>query len=184
MGDVVKTVTSAQWEAVCEDYIAQNLVRGPGKPYSLADCAKAHGLNYDWVRQVAARDKWKRKLKARVEEVKQKAVEQITEAAVFDEREVRVRQATVAKLASSLAYKRLAALTEKEIKELSISECIALIKVGLVEERQALGLGDVYTANTNNGQSGDQMSDAQVFAVARRVIQMKQNSGVYSADEE
>lgn len=173
---------SLRWEAIKEDYISQNLVRQKGQPaYDLRKLAEAHKVSYHYLRQIAGKQKWNQQLKDRIEERKRKAVEAIQGVALYDEIEIRTRQASYARLASSLAYRKLQSIKDADVKKMSVKDAIELMKLGLAEERVALGLKD----GSEPPPPADQrlLSDAQVFAVARRVIELKRGSdGSYSAD--
>ena len=173
---------SLRWEAIKEDYIAQNLTRAKGQPaFNLRKLAEAHGVSYHYVRQIAATQKWNKQLKERIEQRKQEAVANITGVALFDEIEIRTRQATYARLASSLAYQKLSEMTKEDIKKLSVRDAIELLRIGLTEERVALGIKD--TGAPPPATEERQLSDQQVFAVARRVIELKRGQdGSYGTE--
>jgi hypothetical protein len=173
---------SLRWDAIREDYISQNLVRQKGQPaYTFRKLADAHKVSYNYLRQIAATQKWNDALKDRIEERKRQAVERIQGVALFDEIEIRTRQASYARLASSLAFKKLQSIKEKDVSKLSVKDAIELMKLGLSEERIALGIKD----GSEPPPAADQrlLSDAQVFAVARRVIELKRgDDGSYGTD--
>jgi hypothetical protein len=175
---------SVRWDVIREDYIAQNLVRAKGQPpYNLKALSAAHGISYHYIRQIAGTQKWNKLLKERVEERNRQAVEQITGVALFDEIEIRTRQATYARLASSIAHAKLNGLDQNDIKKLSVRDAIELLRIGLAEERTALGLDK---GGTPPAQPEDRsLSDQQVFAVARRVIEMRRgDDGSFSPETE
>ena len=174
---------SLRWEAIKEDYIAQNLTRAKGQPaFNLRKLAEAHNVSYHYVRQIAATQKWNKQLKERIEQRKQEAVASITGVALFDEIEIRTRQATYARLASSLAHQKLSGMTVEDIKKMSVRDAIELLRIGLTEERVALGIKDIG-GTPPPPEAERQLSDQQVFAVARRVIELKRGQdGSYGAD--
>jgi hypothetical protein len=175
---------SLRWTAICEDYIAQNLARQKGQPaYNLKRLAEAHGVSYHYLRQIAATQKWNDLLKARIEERRAKAVEQIQGVALYDEIEIRTRQASYARLASSISFKKLNGLSDDDIKKISIRDAIELMRIGMSEERAALGIKD--GSEPLPPTEGRTLSDEQVFSVARRVIEMRRDGdGSFSEDRE
>ena len=177
----------SKWALIREDYLAQNLRRAKEDPsYTLKQCAEAHGVSYQYIRKVASDQGWADMLRERADELRREALARMQGVALFDELEIRTRQATYARLASSLAYRKLQSLGEADVKALSIKEAIELMRIGLTEERQALGIGDVV--RVPDGPRDDEsrvLSDTQVFAVARRVLELRRNDdGSYGTDPE
>jgi len=174
--------SSLRWAAIREDYIAQNMRREKGQPaYRLPQLAAAHKVNYHYLRQICGTQKWNAELKRRVEERTRAATETLKGVSLFNELEIRTRQATYARLASSLAHKKLLSIKDDDVKKLTIKDAIELLKIGLGEERQALGIGD--TVRVPQTTEERVLSDSQLFAVARRVIELRQHDdGVYSTD--
>lgn len=173
-----------QWTLLREDWLAQNLRRKKGDPpYNYKQLAAAHDVSYLRVRQVAAQQNWQGLLKERQRELEEQAQEHLKGVALFDEIEIRTRQATYARLASSLAEKKLRSLDEKRIAKMSIKDAIELMKLGLTEERQALGIGDTVRIPTGGSEHAKVLSDQQVFAVARRVMELRRHEdGSYGPD--
>lgn len=173
---------SLRWEGIKEDYISQNLVRQKGQPaFNFKDAAAAHKVSYHYLRQIAATQKWNQQLKERIEERKRTAIANIQNVSLYDEIEIRTRHASYARLASSLAYQKLNGLKKADIGKMSIKDAIELLKIGLSEERVALGIRDGSEPPPPAEQRT--LSDTQVFAVARRVIELKRgDDGSYSPD--
>ena len=180
---VVAIKGQKRWDLMCEDFIAQNLrLTKDDPPYTLKDCAAAWGVSYPLLRQKAATQKWNIQLKERLERLRLEAQEKIQNIALFDEIEIRTRQATYARHASLIAYQKLKGLDEKAIAKMSIKDAVELLKIGLSEERQALGIGDTLRVPPAPGQ-GDKpvLNERQVFAVARRVLEMRKlDDGSYA----
>lgn len=178
---VVTIKGQKRWDLIGEDFIAQNLSRAKDDPpYTLKDCANAWGISYTLIRQMSSKHKWAVKLKERIETLRLATQERLQDVALFDELEIRTRQATYARMASSLAYKKLAGLDDKAIAKMSIKDAVELLKLGLGEERQALGIGESMRLSNPNGNGQPALSDGQVFAVARRVLEMRRTSdGTY-----
>lgn len=170
-----------RWELIKEDWIAQNLRLMPGEPaYTLKQLAAAWGIAYVVIRQMSSKHKWGPQLKERLAKLQEETHARLHEVALFDEIEIRTRQATYARLASSIAFQKLQTLDEKAIKNMSVKDAVELLKIGLGEERQALGIGDVV-ATPKSPEDRAVLSEKQVFAVARRVLEMrKQADGSYA----
>jgi len=173
---------SLRWDAIREDYIAQNMARQKGQPaFTYKDTAAAHDVSYPYLRQIAAKQNWNRMLKQRVSERAKEVAERIQGVALFDEIEIRTRHATYARLASSLAHARLSGMKRDDIAKMSVKDAIELLRIGLTEERTSLGIKDGSQPPPQAEQRT--LSDSQVFAVARRVIELKRGSdGSYGAD--
>ena len=131
------------WSVAKLDYITENLHRaGRGDPYTLKDVAAKWGVSYGQARNIAGRDKWNAELAQREKERNNKALEKVQTYEQFNEAEIRSRQARYSRLAMGKAMQRLAAL---DPATLTVKEAIELLKLGLVEERKALGLPDAFT---------------------------------------
>jgi len=136
------------------------------------------------VRRQAAKDNWSTQLEERISKQSKEVAVRLEESTMFNELEVRVRHALQAKLMSDIGSKRLNMLTDEDIQKISLQDAVFLLRSGISEERKALGL------DTESGEPGIApvtarvLSDDQVFAVARRVTNMKKDeNGVYSVDE-
>lgn len=164
------TSNKIKWAALRDDYIAQNLSRREDDPpYTLKRHAEIHDLNYTYLRARAGRERWSTLLKEELDKKRSEVMERIGESAIINEIEIRTRHCTYARKASSLAYERLNSMTAKDISKLSIRDAVDLLKLGLDEEKKALGLEDGASTGTKEGTSRV-LTDAQVFAVARQVI--------------
>lgn len=182
---LTKAANKVKFAIAKEDFIAQNLARQPGEPpYTLRQIAEVYNISYNYLRIIAAKEKWSTELEARLEDKKRQAGERIQRQAVLDEIEIRTRQATYARFASELAIRRLKLLDGKDIKQLSVRNAIELLKVGLAEERNVVMVGEPIQPPLE-GDAGPGLTDDQVFAVAARIIETHQNpSGVYEETDE
>ncbi len=103
------------------------------KPFTLKQVAKKWGVAYGTVKNKAYRDGWRNQLtQAKAERDKRSSV--IVARYVT---EVRWYQARVARAAIVKAMK---ALTQFKPEDLTVSEVIRLLKLGLEQERRALGI--------------------------------------------
>lgn len=170
-----------QFAMVREEYINRNMIRKPGDPaYSLLSVAKQYKVPYKKVREIAARERWSEELARRLEEKAKQLKVRMENATVFDEMEIRLRQMSYARLASSVAMKRIKALDKDEVPKMSIKDAIALLQLGLTEERLAAaevlgGLG-----GEGNSVGGGVLTAEQVFQVAKLIMDSRKGpDGVY-----
>ena len=117
------------WRTIKTDWLAKNLRVGQ-KPFTLKQVATKWGVAYGTVKNKAYRDGWRNQLtQAKAERDKRSSV--IVARYVT---EVRWLQARVARVAIVKAMKVL------KQKDLTVSEAIRLVKLGLEQERRALGI--------------------------------------------
>ena len=120
------------WGAIKTDWMAENLRAGQ-KPFTLKQVAKKWGVAYGTVKNKAYRDGWRNQLtQAMAERDKRSSV-----IVARYETEVRWLQARVARAA---IVKALKALKQFKPKDLTASEATRLLKMGLEQERRALGI--------------------------------------------
>lgn len=139
------------WFAVREDYIAENLILG--KRYTLSELAKRWSLTYATVKNKASKEGWSDLLAEAKREKAKGALDRLKADATIVESDIRVRQAAYAQVASE---KAIQALRRIDIDQLKIRDIIDLLKLGLVEERRALGFADAYQFINTSSESGDQ----------------------------
>ena len=117
------------WRTIKTDWLAKNLRVGQ-KPFTLKQVAKKWGVAYGTVKNKAYRDGWRNQLtQAKAERDKRSSV--IVARYVT---EVRWCQARLARVAIVKALKALNQM------DLTVSEAIRLLKLGLEQERRALGI--------------------------------------------
>ena len=117
------------WGAIKIDWMAENLRAGQ-KRFTLKQVAKKWGVAYGTVKNKAYRDGWRNQLtQAKAARDKRSSV-----IVARYETEVRWYQARVARAAIVKALKALTQL------DLTASEVIRLLKLGLEQERRALGI--------------------------------------------
>ncbi len=117
------------WRTIKIDWLAKNLRVGQ-KPFTLKQVATKWGVAYGTVKNKAYRDGWRNQLtQAKAERDKRSSV--IVARYVT---EVRWLQARLARVAIVKAMKAL------KQKDLTVSEAIRLVKLGLEQERRALGI--------------------------------------------
>lgn len=132
---------SVNWIAVKQDYLTTNLNPQNEKPYSLAQLASTWDLNYGTVRNRASTEGWNEELNDQANKQSKEVIELAQKQYIYDEVDIRRRQADIAKFATAKAIERLRNL---KVDELTPREAIELLRLGLVEERKALGMPDKY----------------------------------------
>jgi len=130
---------ATKWNLVKEDYLARNLTVRNGPAASLRDVALAWKLPYKTVRNHAAAERWRDELRARTLEQATELASQIKAQNLADETALRLRHAETARQA---IHKGLERLNSLNAQDLSPREAIELLRLGLSEERKALGYGE------------------------------------------
>ena len=129
------------WNLVREDYFARNL-RGQGTVRStLKELADAWAIPYKTVRNRASGEKWSEQFRDRAIQHATAVATRLQREDVVDETVVRLRHAKTARLAIDTALARLASV---DPEELTVREMVELLRLGLTEERRALGLPEQF----------------------------------------
>jgi hypothetical protein len=131
------------WDQLRLEFFVKNLNPQGKKLLTLHALAKTHGLNYGSLRNVACKGKWTVELRRLLKEKQELADQFIQNLQVEQEVEVRTRQAQFARMAQNKAILKLSMI---DPKNLTVKEATELLKLGLQEERRALGLEEDYTA--------------------------------------
>jgi len=129
------------WQGVKDAWFLKNLEPHRTEFYTLKMLADKFGIPYGTVRNKAAEEGWKQELEERVVSRSKNVLAVAEREHTYSEYETRMRQASIARL---LLEKVMCKLDSVLPSELSIRECIDILKVALVEERKALGLPDRY----------------------------------------
>lgn len=186
-----RKVTSRDWPLMMEHYINKNIAATDGNKYTLGMTAAHYGVNSDDLRRVASEQRWKDKLEEAIKErdiqVRKKLADHRANVIInaqtlgpMTEARVRVQQSQIARMARDLAAKRL-----KKMKpdELTVSQAISLLQLGLAEERKSLGIPDKYEVHVED-EGSDYMSTQRAREILGRVIEMARNKdGSYQSAE-
>jgi hypothetical protein len=145
------------WEAAKIEFITESLKRATrSETLTLKEFAEQLGISYGQLRNMAGKGNWKEELKQRMRFREEKAVRRATEYEAINEAEIRTRQAKFARLASNKAITKLNLI---DPATLTVREAIELLRLGLIEERRALGLPDAFTfAPPTKDEHGDYQS--------------------------
>lgn len=103
--------------------------------------ARAWAIPYKTIRNRASAESWREHLRQRAIEHSSDVVSRIKASELADEVAVRMRHAEIARRTLNKALQRLETL---DPQKLSAKETADLIRLGLSEERKALGLPDYY----------------------------------------
>lgn len=150
-GNSDPVIRKAKWAALKEEFIELAIT---GKDIHWPTLANKYGFNPQTCRNRASTGKWyaeienRRKLREQVleqqlSERSKLALDKLNEDFATSEAAVRKRHATIAR---GLQVKAVARLREFELKDFKPSDVISLLRLGLEEERFALGLPQVYEA--------------------------------------
>jgi hypothetical protein len=132
-----KVKAPPKWSVIKLDYFQQNTKPGITHKFTLGDLAKKHGLSYGHVRNVAGKEGWQAELDELMKDKPKLAIQATKQLAIVNEIEVRLRQATISRKAID---KAIAALDLVPAEKLEVKDAINLLKLGLEQERKALGI--------------------------------------------
>ena len=127
------------WDRLRLEYLRENLHGDRAERFTLADLAKRHGLSHGLVRNVAAKQEWTKQLEEMLVTVNAEATSALQERSRVKEIDVRLRQAAFCQIAMN---KAMAKLLRLEPDELTTKDAIALLSLGLQQERRAMGIAD------------------------------------------
>lgn len=143
------TIRRAKWASLKEEFLELSIT---GKDIHWPTLASKYGFSPQTCRNRASTEKWYNEIterrRLREDILEQKLTERTTLALdklnsdfATNEVSIRKRHATIAR---GLQVKAVARLRELELKEFSPRDTIALLKLGLEEERFAMGLSETF----------------------------------------
>lgn len=139
------------WDSIREEYIQQNLIERENR-FTLKQVALFYGINYGTLRNHAGKESWANELEQRRTAQQMQITEKLKEArGVFNEIELRVRQA---RFAQSMQQKAMLKLQSLQPDDFTVKDAIDMMRLALVEERKAIGLPDKFefTGGTGEGE--------------------------------
>lgn len=153
-------VNRAKWASLKEEFLELSLT---GKDIHWPTLAGKYGFKAQTARHKASTQKWyaeieeRRKLREDVLEAKltqrtSMALDKLNEDFATNEAAIRKRHATFARNLQVKAVKRL---HEIDLKDLTARDAIAMLKLGLDEERFALGISQVYEGPKDGGANSE-----------------------------
>jgi hypothetical protein len=108
------------------------------------------------------------------------AVEAVKQLSIVNELEVRLRQATISRQAIN---KALAAIDGIDPSKLDVKDAIALLRLGLENERKALGIPDNVRFEMPKDAGGEQTAVVEAMDLIRRIKEKRKAiEGEYSVD--
>lgn len=137
-------VKAIDWLAVKADYFTENLTPGEEGQFTLKALASRWKIAYKTVRNRASTEKWAKELRLKITEQRVSILQRVQDGMAETEAMVRQRQAQVARFLLDKALHRLMAIPPEQLTK---REAIELVKIGLTEERKALGLADRQEVN-------------------------------------
>ena len=127
------------WNKLRLEYLRENLHSGRAERFTLADLAKRQDISHGLVRNVAARDGWTKQLEEMLVTVNAEATSALQERFRVKEIDVRLRQAAFCQIVMTKAMSKLLLM---EADELTAKDAIALLSLGLQQERRAMGIAE------------------------------------------
>ncbi len=115
----------------------QNLRGDKDKPFTLRELSNKWCVPYGTLRNRASDEKWNEQLQRKVVEQNTEVVSRVQAEEIATETAIRRRQAKVSRVLCDLGLQRLQSI---DPLRLTTREAIELVKLGLIGERQALGL--------------------------------------------
>lgn len=147
--------TGMTWDRLRIEFLTENLSGDRLRAYTLRELCEKYSLNYGSLRNVASSEKWGAQLTEMVKSKRDKSTEVVQAVQMVNEVEVRVRQAQFARLTMNKAILRIQAI---DPAKLSVKEAVELLRLGMQEERKALGLVDtvvyIKPPETDTGSHG------------------------------
>jgi hypothetical protein len=171
-----------KWTVIKLDYFKQNLKEGATHKFTLGDLAKKHGLSYGHVRNKASEEKWGEELDELLKNKPKMAVEAVKQLSIVNELEVRLRQATISRQAIN---KALAAIEGIDPSKMEVKDAIALLRLGLENERKALGIPDNVRFEMPKDVGGEQTAVTEAMDLIRRIKEKRKAiEGEFSVDSD
>lgn len=156
---------SCDWEAMRREYLDHNL-NHPEAPVSLKELAVKYKVSYGLVRNHSHDERWAYQLADLLDQKENKVTTEVVKRSVVSEVEVRLRQAGISRLAVAKAVAKLRTI---DPDDLTVKEAIDLLKLGLEQERKALGLPEMITVGIAAGDDGGQQAIAEARALIARL---------------
>jgi len=129
------------WTTLRSDYFAENMRQDKQQPFSLKKLSVRWKVAYKTVRNKASIEQWNEELQEKIAEQQACIINRVQTVQIETEIEIRQRQANTARFLQDKALRKLATISSDD---LTTREAIELAKLGLGEERKALGLADRY----------------------------------------
>jgi len=133
------------WLVVKKDYFTENLKPEKSQSFTLKELSVRWKIAYKTIRNRASIDKWNDELQRQITDQQIEILQKVQDGMAETEAETRQRQAQVARFLTDKALRRLINLPPDQLTK---KEAIELIKLGLGEERKALGLPDRQEVNS------------------------------------
>jgi hypothetical protein len=165
-------VSPYDWDALKEDWLSRNL--DPEREhalYTLKAFADEHKIPYNTMRLRAGKERWYDQLHLAKVQSADKALDELTSRAGFDEYQFRLAHMRTAEL---MQKKGLEKLLAANISDLSVQDAINLMRYGVDIERKALGMeqgqASVFINNMNMGGAFDWQKEADRIDKLAEVI--------------
>lgn len=179
----------ADWDAIREDFLIQNLDPTRETPYTYAACAKTWGVTRKTVSKHANVEKWRVELQVRAKAQADATVDRRQDTYADAEREVRERHVGLMRDLIEQATVRLNSI--KNPKKLTINQMLKMFQFALPEEREAMGMPkyvQVQSLMTTDPERGMETPGARIARrraereVKAELLEILSKAGVTDAD--
>lgn len=187
-----KTRVKVNWTKARDFFISMN-VESDNRACTFKTVAEHFGCSYGAVRNQAAKGEWENMLilerekrtkavQEAITEAHNKSLEKLNGEAINAETEVRRRQATVARMMYSQGASRLRTIKPEE---LTPAEATTLVRVGLQEERRALGIPDEVHITGGDNENTREVRPEDIHSIFDNILEMVQDAdGTFKSETE
>lgn len=184
------------WIMIKEEWFESHLQK---RGLNFRQLAERNNISWQQVRNKASTEGWTEQLEKRLaaydlevaermKHARTAVTEKLQEEFIGNEFEIRKRHAQVSRGIQGKALQRISSIP---IEEMKLSDAIALLKLGMEEERRALGMPNDYVAPSEAGKLhpefksvADQEKDhAKIAKAAGRLLEILRRSPINSADD-
>lgn len=150
-----KRATKFPWDEIKDTWILSHL---DGRPLTHVQLAEKYGSSVFAISSRSSKYKWADELKIKSQEkadflagqlrgASELAIAGVQQELATNEIAVRTKHATISRALQARAMK---VLTSIDLKQITAKDALLMLKIGLEEERKALGLPDVFVRTENN----------------------------------
>lgn len=142
------------WNLIREDYVT---LKVNGSPMTMREFAKRHHVQLPYLHRLSSDQKWGEIVKQRVEDINNRVTDQLVQRSAdaiglvrqsfaTSEAELRERHA---KISRDIQGKAITRLNQIPVSKFTAREAIDLLRMGMEQERRALGIPDEQRLHVN-----------------------------------
>lgn len=169
------------WQAIKMDYLLKSI--RINKSFSMKKLADEWNIPHGSLRNRASMERWSVQLKDKLDEQRGDVVSQVQTLSGYKEVEVRMRQTDLSRIMMEKAGQRI-----KRIKpdELTIKEAIEMARLGMEQERKALGMPDKFEVSSIDKPetAGEFASVEERISKHSRMVQLANKLGSLLEEED